>query len=163
PLLVEHPESRVSKCIEKVTRRLLAGRDVESHATSVIPSSSYYELMEVAPTASFEDIRRANRRVREIYGRESVVVSGLVSEEDLDRLHLQLDVAYTTLMDASKRKDYDVALFPDGVPSRTGEKLPHGIHKVEPPPVERPPMPAITAETVYTGPLIQQVREAKGI
>lgn len=164
PLLVEHPESRISKCIEKVTRRLLAARDADSSVHSVVPGSTHYELLEVAPTASFEDIRRANRRIREIYGRESVVVSGLYTDEQLDDLHAQFDTAYTTLMDAAKRKDYDQALFPDGVPARSSERVEQGPLKVEaPPPLERPPMPAITGETMFTGPILQQVRESKGL
>jgi flagellar biosynthesis protein FlhG len=163
PLLVEHPESRISKCMEKVTRRLLAARESDLSITKVVAGSSHYELLEIAPTASFEDIRRANRRIREIYGRESVVIGGQYSEEQLDELHRRFDDAYTTLMDAAKRKDYDHALFPDGVPSRPAERMAHGPAKVEAPPAERPPMPALTKETVFTGAILQQVREAKGI
>jgi flagellar biosynthesis protein FlhG len=163
PLMVEHPESRVSKCMEKVTRRLLAAREPDLGVTRAVAGSSHYELLEIAPTASFEDIRRANRRIREIYGRESVVISGMYSEGQLDELHRRFDDAYTTLMDAAKRKEYDYALFPDGVPSRPAERLAHGPSKVEVPAAERPPMPAITKDSVFTGGLLQQVREARGI
>lgn len=166
PLLIEHPESRVSKCIEKVARRLMTApnaRDNDSGHDQVIVGNSHYELLEIAPTASFEDIRRANRRIREVYSRESVVVGGLYTDDLLDTLNRQFDTAYTTLMDASKRKAYDLELFPDGVPSRTSARLSHSPPKVEVQPSERPPMPTLAKQTVFTGSLMKQAREAQGI
>jgi flagellar biosynthesis protein FlhG len=172
PLLVEHPEARIARNIEKVTRSLLAvPRTLESGASlEVLPSESHYDLLEVAPTASFEDIRRANRRIRDIYGTESVAISGLYDPAGLEAVHRRLDLAYTTLMDAAKRKEYDLELFPEGVPAplgfgeggvgrpaRTTGPVPITV------PVERPPMPAIEPRTEYSGPLLRQVREALGI
>lgn len=163
PLLVEHPEARVSKCIEKVTRRLLATRDMEREPAGIGAGTSYYDLLEVEPAASFEDIRRANRRIREIYGRESVVISGLYTDARLDALHRDFDDAYTTLMDAARRKEYDMKLFPEGVPSQEVVEQLSGPAKVEAPPAERPPMPELGTGTQFTGRLLQQVREAMGI
>lgn len=167
PLLIEHPESRVSKCMEKVARRLMTGqigRDSDIGAKQVVVGNSHYELLEVAPTSSFEDIRRANRRIREVYGRESVVVGGLFTSEQLDALHRQFDTAYVTLMDAAKRKAYDLELFPDGVPTRHSERMArHSPPKVEVAPTERPPMPTVDQRTVFTGALMKQAREAQGI
>lgn len=162
PLLVEHPEARVSKCIEKVTRRLLAARDGAQEPAPVGVEPSYYDLLDIDPTASFEDIRRANRRIRELYGRDSVVISGLYTDEQLDDLHRTFDEAYEVLMDAARRKEYDMALFPEGVPSQVIEQHSSPV-KAEVPPAERPPMPEIDEDTAYTGPLLRQVREARGI
>jgi len=67
PLLIEHPETRIAKCFERVARGLLAVRPPTPEG-DVLPPDSHYELLEVSPTASFEDIRRANRRIRDIYG-----------------------------------------------------------------------------------------------
>jgi flagellar biosynthesis protein FlhG len=163
PLLIEHPESRVAKCIEKLARRLMAH---DGDRVGVEPGSeeSNYDLLGVAPTASFEDIRRANRRVREIYGHESVVVSGLYTREQLDDLHRRLDEAYGILMDAPRRKAYDHELFPDGVPSQAILGDPAAIaDRVRRPPTELPPMPEVSTETEYTGPLLKQIRESQGI
>jgi flagellar biosynthesis protein FlhG len=140
----------------------------------VLPSDSHYELLEVPPTASFEDIRRANRRIRDIYGTESIAVSGLYDPASLEAVHRRLDLAYTTLMDAAKRKDYDHELFPDGVPMPVSHP-PSGPTDVAPParppakgddPAQlaaRPPMPEITGRTDYSGPLLRQIREAIGV
>jgi flagellar biosynthesis protein FlhG len=170
PLLVEHPESRIAKGFEKVTRGLLAVRE-PSLDGDVLPSDSHYDLLEVAPTASFEDIRRANRRIRDVYGADSVAISGLYDPAGLEAVHRRLDLAYTTLMDAAKRKEYDLELFPDGVPAPP----PPPPSLVEAPPraptkaeeavaaAARPPMPEIGPRTEFSGPLLRQIREAVGI
>jgi flagellar biosynthesis protein FlhG len=172
PLLIEHPETRIAKCFERVARGLLAVRPPATDG-DVLPSDSHYELLEVPPTASFEDIRRANRRIRDIYGAESIAISGLYDPASLEAVHRRLDLAYTTLMDAAKRKDYDMELFPDGVPMpvsppvhSAGEVLPpRQPAKVDDPATlaARPPMPDISPHTEFTGPLLRQIREAIGI
>ena len=174
PLLIEHPETRIAKCFERVARGLLAVRPPE-HG-DVLPSDSHYELLEVPPTASFEDIRRANRRIRDVYGAESIAVSGLYDPASLEAVHRRLDLAYTTLMDAAKRKDYDSELFPDGVPMPVSQVYPPaGGLESSPTPRQpqksedpatlaaRPPMPDITPRTEFSGPLLRQIREAVGV
>jgi len=169
PLLIEHPETRIAKCFERVARGILAAQPPKPDG-DVLPSDSHYELLEVAPTASFEDIRRANRRIREIYGVESIAISGLYDPASLEAVHRRLDLAYTTLMDAAKRKEYDMELFPDGVPMPVSPPLPsdtplRGTPKVDELAtlVVRPPMPEISGETEFSGALLRQVREAVGI
>ncbi|MCW5807288.1 MAG: helix-turn-helix domain-containing protein [Deltaproteobacteria bacterium] len=178
PLLIEHPETRIAKCFERIARGLLAIRVPQPGAVpdgDVLPSDSHYELLEVPPTASFEDIRRANRRIRDIYGAESVAISGLYDPASLEAVHRRLDLAYTTLMDAAKRKDYDLELFPDGVPMPVTPASPvaSGEAPAPRPPAAkaddsgnlapRPPMPEITAATEFSGPLLRQIREACGV
>jgi len=174
PLLIEHPETRIAKCFERVARALLAvrGQGSGALATDVLPSDSHYELLEVAPTASFEDIRRANRRVRDIYGAESIAVSGLYDPASLEAVHRRLDLAYTTLMDAAKRKEYDLELFPDGVPMPVASQQAEASAPQTRAPAKaddpatlavRPPMPQIDARTEFSGPLLRQIREAVGV
>ncbi len=171
PLLIEHPETRIAKCFERVARGLLAVRPVTNDG-EVLPSDSHYELLEVPPTASFEDIRRANRRIRDVYGAESIAISGLFDPASLEAVHRRLDLAYTTLMDAAKRKDYDMELFPDGVPMPVTPPAssPHDVQarpaaKVDEPAAlaVRPPMPELSPLTEFTGPLLRQIREAIGV
>ncbi len=175
PLLIEHPETRIAKCFERIARGLLAVQPPKTDG-EVLPSDSHYELLEVPPTASFEDIRRANRRIRDIYGAESIAISGLYDPASLEAVHRRLDLAYTTLMDAAKRKEYDLELFPDGVPMPVELSRPPAIAvgtapaprppaKVDDPATlsVRPPMPEISAGTEFTGPLLRQVREAIGV
>ncbi|MGE0401838.1 MAG: helix-turn-helix domain-containing protein [Kofleriaceae bacterium] len=182
PLLIEHPETRIAKCFERVARGLLAVRGgsrsegsgamppLDDTRGEVIPSDSHYELLEVPPTASFEDIRRANRRIRDVYGAESIAISGLYDPASLEAVHRRLDLAYTTLMDAAKRKDYDMELFPDGVPmpiappSLTEPIQQRAVAKVdEVQQTIRPPMPELSPQTDFSGPLLRQIREAVGV
>src|SRR5690349_2203022 len=172
PLLIEHPETRIAKCFERVARGIMAVRPPIAEG-DVLPSDSHYELLEVPPTASFEDIRRANRRIRDIYGADSVAISGLYDPAGLEAVHRRLDLAYTTLMDAAKRKEYDLELFPDGVPSPPPPPTPPSLldapaprqTKVEEAVVAtpRPPMPELGPRTEFSGPLLRQIREAVGI
>ena len=170
PLLIEHPETRIAKCFERVARGLLAVRPPTGEG-DVLPSDSHYELLEVPPTASFEDIRRANRRIRDIYGAESIAISGLYDPASLEAVHRRLDLAYTSLMDAAKRKEYDLELFPDGVPMPVSQPVlgpdgtPARAAKAEDPAtiVIRPPMPDVSPLTEYSGPLLRQIREAVGV
>jgi flagellar biosynthesis protein FlhG len=168
PLLVEHPESRVAKCFERLARGLASlRRPVLDGEGEILPPDSHYDLLEVAPTASFEDIRRANRRIRDVYGVESVAISGLYDPASLEAVHRRLDLAYTTLMDAAKRKEYDLELFPDGVPAPPPP--PQSPVEAAAAPVAspqaavRPPMPEIGPRTEYSGPLLRQIREACGV
>jgi flagellar biosynthesis protein FlhG len=172
PLLIEHPETRIAKCFERVARGILAVRPASADG-DVLPSDSHYELLEVPPTASFEDIRRANRRIRDIYGAESVAISGLYDPVSLEGMHRRLDRAYTSLMDATKRKEYDMELFPDGVPMPVAP--PPALHADVPAPrpaakvddpatiAVRPPMPEISPVTEFSGALLRQIREAIGV
>jgi flagellar biosynthesis protein FlhG len=170
PLLIEHPETRIAKCFERVARGLMAVRP-PSVDGEVLPSDSHYDLLEVPPTASFEDIRRANRRIRDIYGAESIAISGLYDPASLEAVHRRLDLSYTTLMDAAKRKEYDMELFPDGVPMpvtppvHSDAPAARPAAKVDDPATlaVRPPMPEISSFTEFSGPLLRQIREAIGI
>ncbi len=161
-LLVEHPESRASKCIEKLTRRVL-GLESEGARKMALPGDSLYDLLEVAPTASEEQIRRANRRIRQVYARDSAVVGGLYTGSGLSRLHCRLEDAYVTLMDPAKRRGNDLELFPDGVPSEPRVNRPSAQLGIAPGLGERPSAPEVDDGTEYTGELLMLFRESKGL
>jgi flagellar biosynthesis protein FlhG len=122
PLLVEHSESRVAKGVERVTRRLLAMEQERPGSAGGTPrpptDPTHYEVLDIDPAATDEEIRRAHRRTRDIYGHDSLVVCGLYDRERLSAFHLRIEEAYDTLMDAERRRAYDVALFPDGLPRK---------------------------------------------
>jgi flagellar biosynthesis protein FlhG len=161
PLLVEHPESRASKCVEKLTRRLLA-MESESARKPELPGDSLYDLLEVEPTASEEAIRRANRRITQIYAKDSVVVGGLYRPARLEKMHRQLEHAYDTLMNPAKRRVNDAALFPDGMPSEPRPARASSNIGVAPIAADRPDPPSVDEDTVFSGKLLQLFREARG-
>ncbi|HET6614156.1 MAG TPA: helix-turn-helix domain-containing protein [Kofleriaceae bacterium] len=160
PLLIEHPECRAAKCIEKLARKLLA-RDSDRHDITVGGGDTLYDLLDVDPSASDEDIRRANRRMHQDYKVGSAVVGGLLSAGDIAAHRDRLDEAYDTLMDPVRRKAYDQALYPEGVPVPTPAAPTSPVVAI--PAVDRPPMPALDEEVELTGAILQQVREAQGL
>jgi flagellar biosynthesis protein FlhG len=162
PLLVEHPESRASKCVEKLTRRLLA-MESDKARPPTLPGDSLYDLLEVEPTASEESIRRANRRVGQIYAKDSVVMGGLYRPARLEKMQRQLEHAYDTLMNPAKRRLNDSALFPDGMPSDPSPPVRGHDHRIALPGADLPPAPKVDKNTVFSGKVLQDFREARGL
>jgi flagellar biosynthesis protein FlhG len=190
PLLVEQPESRAAKGIERVVRRLLAMETEKPTSVPLRPESdlTHYDLLEIDPAATDEEIRRAYRRVRELYGPDSLVTPGLYGKDRIAALLLRIDEAYETLMEADRRRAYDLKLFPDEQPirARAATPLPAPLQpsgpiamdvpapssseepakptaEPAPPPAPLPPEPPIGPTTTFTGALLRQLREARGI
>jgi flagellar biosynthesis protein FlhG len=180
PLVVDHPESKVSKNVERIVRKLLAVEQNDRAQSHDPPKrteeQTLYEVLEIDPGASDEEIRRAFKRMREMYAAESMVVCGLYTPERLDVVHARIDEAYDTLLDPDKRKLYDVKLFPDGIPTRptptTGIAATAAsatIDAAAPPKGDvtpaklQVPEPIVDANTEITGELLKKLREARGI
>src|SRR5262249_25094022 len=156
-------------------RRILATegeRPGEKSVPRLPPDYNLYDKLEAEPGASEEELRRAYRRVRDIYGPDSMAVCGLYSAEALAVLSDEIEEAYDRLVDADRRRDYDRKLWPDGVPRRRGATPALGIpldgsglvRLLAGDPARAPaPEPLLSAETEFTGELLRQVREARGI
>jgi flagellar biosynthesis protein FlhG len=174
PLVVESPESKVSKNVERIVRKLLALEQNEHRLTHDTPKrtaeQTLYEVLEIDPGASDEEIRRSYKRMREMYATESLAICGLYTPERLDVVHSRIEEAYDTLLDPDKRKLHDLKLFPDGIPTRPTPTV--GVTAIAPssPPKDdltpmrvELPEPAIDAGTEITGELLRTLREARGI
>ena len=70
---------------------------------------SYYELLDVEPLATGEQIDAAFKRALAFYGPESIAVYSLVPEEEAAALVARLEDAYLVLSDPAERKAYDLA------------------------------------------------------
>jgi flagellar biosynthesis protein FlhG len=183
PLIVEHPESKVAKNIERIARKLL-GADHERGQPPDPPKrteeQSLYELLEIDPGASDEEVRRACKRAREMYAPESMVTCGLFTPERLASLVQRIEEAYDTLLDPDRRRQHDLKLFPDGIPARPtpvsgvapaarpavaggGAAAAGGGEREETPMRVELPEPEITPETEFTGELLRRIREARNI
>lgn len=161
PLLPAYPESKVCQQIEQIARRLMDKEQDRKSPWKHPGSQTMYELLEVEPGSSDEEIRRAVRRMREMLAPDSMVLRGLYTEDRLAAFHKRIDEAYDTLLHVEKRHRYDVALFPEGAPiksSRSGAKsssLPSDLREFS--------LPAITPDTEFTGELLRKIREAYGL
>lgn len=161
PLLPAYPESRVCQQIEQLARRLIDREHDVKNPWKHPSSQNMYELLEVEPGSSDEEIRRAVRRMREMLAPDSMVLRGLYTEERLAAFHRRIDEAYDTLLNVEKRHRYDVALFPEGVPAKmpTSVGKSSGLTTVP----QGFSLPAITPDTEFTGALLQKIREAHGL
>jgi flagellar biosynthesis protein FlhG len=178
PLLTEHPEAKISRDLERIARRLLAAvdEDGEVELPRGIEEQTLYEVLELEPGASEEEIRRAHRRQKEIYAPESMAIAGLYAHEGLDVVQRRIEDAYDTLLDVERRHAYDLELFPSGLPARRnapqtpmavpvghGTTPATGIAAPTEPPPERLPEPIITPDTEIDGPLLRRLRESRGV
>ncbi|HUM09498.1 MAG TPA: helix-turn-helix transcriptional regulator [Myxococcaceae bacterium] len=66
-----------------------------------------YDVLEVDPASSLDELRAAVERARETYGQESLAVYALVDEDQLEELRARLDEAATVLLDPARRASYD--------------------------------------------------------
>ena len=89
-------------------------RTCRTDAPKRTEEQTLYEVLEIDPGASDEEIRRAYKRMREMYAAESMVVCGLYTPERLDVVHARIDEAYDTLLDPEQAQ----ALRPQAVPRR---------------------------------------------
>jgi pyruvate/2-oxoglutarate dehydrogenase complex dihydrolipoamide acyltransferase (E2) component len=138
-----------------------------------ILEQSYYELLEVSPSATPEEIERAWERARVLYGTGSLAAYTLLTPEVAVALASRIDEAFEVLLDPEARAAYDARLpAEDARPARpASEPPPPPPAAALPPPtpsppprVAEPPRPFVPPEgAAWTGELLRQAREARGV
>ena len=85
PLLIDSPASKGARNVERIARRVLAlataareGRVSEARLPPPAENLTLYEALGVSRGASDEEIRRASKRQREIFGEGSLPLTSLV-------------------------------------------------------------------------------------
>ncbi|PIU00245.1 MAG: hypothetical protein COT74_04740 [Bdellovibrionales bacterium CG10_big_fil_rev_8_21_14_0_10_45_34] len=68
---------------------------------------NYYEVLEVEPTASVEEIHRAFMKARTTYSKNSPALYTVFSPDEADQLNELLEEAFAVLSDQRRRADYD--------------------------------------------------------
>jgi Helix-turn-helix domain len=74
---------------------------------TVTEEPTLYDVLEVDPASSIDELRAAVERARETYGTGSLAVYALVDEEQLGELRARLDEAEQVLLDPARRATYD--------------------------------------------------------
>lgn len=159
PLLVKSPGTKASKSLEKLARRLLsldAGK-VGAPVRRSLPKGSHHDLLEIDRGATDEEIRRAYRRMREVYADDALCCYGLYTQAELTAVRARLDEAFDVLLDHARRRPYELTIFPDAEAPQLEEVAPEGRTR------ELPPAPMITPETEFDGALLRAVRESQGL
>ena len=142
-----------------------------------IEDLNYYELLEISPRATSQEIHKAYERVRRVYEPNSIALYSLFSPEETATITQRIEDAYRTLVYEDNRKRYDAQLrgqdeLPDipPLPSQPAnrsrqDQLPFPAEPVYQP---RPAQPALTlpSENRYISasePLAQQPALPKNV
>jgi curved DNA-binding protein CbpA len=75
-----------------------------------IEDLNFYELLEVTPDATAQEIHRAYERVRKIYEPNSIALYSLFTPEETEAMHQRIEEAYRTLVYEDNRRKYDSTL-----------------------------------------------------
>lgn len=70
-------------------------------------NKNYYEILDIEPAASEEDIKRAYRLVRGTWNPDSIAVYSLYTPEENDAIGHKIEEAFQILSNTEKRKSYD--------------------------------------------------------
>ncbi len=163
PLIIESPGAKASKNIERIVRRILTLESRERGRTFDPPKAphelNHYEILEIDAGTSDEEVRRAHKRMREIYGRDSLATYSLYSGDEMEAAQSRIEDAYDTLIDPSKRKPYDHSLFPEGLPGEPRRGAPASEEAATAPGGEL----ELTSMTEFTGSFLRRLREARGL
>jgi len=93
-----------------------------------IEDLNFYELLEISPSATAQEIHKAYERIRRVYEPNSVALYSLFSPEETSAIHQRIEEGYRTLMYEDNRRKYDAML-------RARHELPE-THAPEPEPLQ---------------------------
>jgi len=129
-----------------------------------IKEQTYYEILEVSPTATAKEIQMAYEHAKETFHSDSLAIYSLFSEEEIKEIQVAIEEAYRVLMDEALRKRYDQSHFQ--TPGGQQWEKPSEVEGV--PWEKKPSLPFMdlsinTGEEVFRGKTLKQIRERMGI
>ncbi len=169
PLLVDAPTSKAARNIERIARRVLALGTLRSDRASVPPTvpldpPTHYTVLGITRSATDEEVRRAYKRQREIYSSGGLATSSLLNDAQQKSEQARLDEAYDTLLDAIRRRAYDLSTFHDqDEPASVGARSVRPALAAEQIMLQGELAREIGPDTDFTGALLRKVRESQGI
>ena len=168
PLLIDSPASKAARNVERIARRVLALITVRAQQ-GVVPSAipldrpTLYDVLGVSRSANDEEVRRAYKRVKDMYAPGSLATSSLLGDSDLMAARTRLDEAYETLLDPLRRRAYDLSTFSEPEAKPSHGSVPKPALAAEQAMLQHGLAREIGPETEFTGALLRKVREAYGI
>lgn len=129
-----------------------------------IKDQTYYEILEISPTAQEKEIQKAYEHAKETFHADSLAVYSLFSEEEVKEIQSAIEEAYRVLMDETLRRHYDRS------PLQTaGESPPQKILDTQEISKEKKASLSFTGisfspgEEFYRGKTLKQIREKMGV
>ncbi len=86
-----------------------------------LDEQDHYEVLEVPPAATYDDIERAYRLTRAAYTDGSMALYSIFDKDDAAVIRSRIDEAYRVLTDPKDRARYDVEV---GIVQREAEEIP---------------------------------------
>ena len=129
-----------------------------------IKDQTYYEILEVIPTATDKEIQRAYEHAKETFHSDSLAVYSLFSEEEVREIQSAIEEAYRVLMDGVLRRSYDQSHF-----QTVGGQPPEKPSDAQGDSREKKPSLSFTGisfnpdEELYGGKTLKQIRERMGV
>jgi flagellar biosynthesis protein FlhG len=170
PLLIDNPTSKSARNIERIARRLLAlltTRDAERTAdpAPLVPAEpNLYEVLGLHRGATDEELRRAYKRQRENYQKDSLPLTSVLPSDAVRFEQARIEEAHDTLLDPVRKKAYEASTFADEpVDSPRKPAAVDSAVEAEREMMRRELAREINAETEFTGRLLSKVRESRGI
>lgn len=75
----------------------------------MLEKNNYYEVLEVEPNATLQEIHNAYVRAKNAYSGDSAALYSLMSQDECNKIIDQIEEAYSILGIAEKRREYDKA------------------------------------------------------
>ncbi len=118
-----------------------------------LQNENYYELLELTPRATPDQIQQAYEHARKTFSEDSMAVYSLFTSEDRKQLLERIEHAYRVLMNESTRRQYDREI---GLSH-------HPAGAVETPPPIDPSQFLESLPEPLTGKALKDIREQLGI
>jgi flagellar biosynthesis protein FlhG len=136
-----------------------------------LTEQDYYETLDVARTAGFDDIERAYRLACLTYAEDSLAGYPVFETGDVELLRERIEIAYRILVDPDTRRAYDSELLSQlcepALPARaSGEFAPEG-EEIRPPAPVLAPLDTLDeleeSEGDWTGARLRRARLRQGL
>jgi curved DNA-binding protein CbpA len=129
-----------------------------------IDEQTYYEILEVNPTATPKEIQKAYEHAKETFHTDSLAVYSLFTEQEIQQILVAIEEAYRVLMDEALRKSYDQSHYQILGQQRVETPLEISVplREKKPPPASAD-IPIHGGEEIYRGKALKQIRERMGI
>ena len=124
PEIRDHPRREIAHSMRPkpaavTMESLREQRNASALAQEETAEQSLYDLFEVSPSVSEDELRRSYKRLWACYHPDHYAAYGLYSRPQLEALLNMLQSGFELLMDPKRRKKYDQERFPDGLPKET--------------------------------------------